>query len=307
MSFSSEVKKELAEHLNVQDHCRRAELAALLQCGGSLCTDEDGNESIVFASENEEIVKKCFTFLGKSYNISLLPPEDFLDVRNRTEYVFEVTDQSIVKKIVKDFGFFDKDDSTMQSILKRPCCRRAYVRGLFLMNGSVNDPAKSYHLEIKVPGDKEAGQLSRIIQEFGIEPKRMLRRGQPVLYIKDGTQVGDMLTVMEATGALLRFEEQRVVRETRGIINRRVNCECANLNKTLEAAKKQVDDIRYIQETEGLESLPENLVELAKLRLEYPSASLSELGEMLHPAMGRSGVNHRLQKLMSIAEQIRLR
>lgn len=302
MSFSGDVKKELSERVGLPDHCRRAELAALFQCGGKLCTDESGNESIVFASENPEIVKKCFTFLSKSYNITLLLPEEYLDDRNRTEYVIEVTDRAVVKQILSDFGFFENGEN-MQRILQKTCCKRAYVRGLFLMNGTITDPAKSYHLELRVPGDSEAEQVCSILSEFGISPKKTIRNGQRILYLKEGAEVGDMLTLMEATGALLKFEEQRVVRETRGVINRRVNCECANLNKTLSASQKQIENIEYIRDTVGLESLPESLAELAKLRLEHPTASLSELGELLHPTMGRSGVNHRLQKLMSIAEE----
>ena len=301
MSFSGEVKKELALKTGIPDHCRRAELAALFQCGGRLCTDSEGKKSIIFSSENAEIVKKCFTFLTKSYKIALLLPEEYLDDRNRTEYVLTVTDGESVERILSDLGFFENPEQ-LRRILEKPCCKRAYIRGLFLMNGSITDPAKGYHWELKVPGEQEAEQVLSILAEFGITPKQTTRKGQHYLYLKEGSETGDMLTLTEATNALLKFEEQRVLRETRGIINRRVNCECANLNKTLSASGKQIAGIEYIRDTVGFDSLPENLVELAELRLEHPTASLSELGEMLHPALGRSGVNHRLQKLMSIAE-----
>lgn len=190
-------------------------------------------------------------------------------------------------------------------VVQNACCRRAFIRGAFLASGSISDPEKFYHFEITCSSMAKAEQLKGIIAAFDMEPKIVLRKKYYVVYIKEGNQIVDILNVMEAPVSLMEFENIRILREMRGNVNRQVNCETANINKTVSAAVKQMEDIRYIQDTIGLEGLPEGLQDMARIRLERPEATLKELGEALEPPVGKSGVNHRLRKLSQIADDMR--
>ena len=194
-----------------------------------------------------------------------------------------------------------------RSLLTRKCCQRAYLRGAFLAAGSISDPKKYYHLEITCSSKLRAELLQELTASFGLDGRIVERKGQYVVYIKEGGQIVDMLGVMEAPKSLMELENIRILREITGNINRQVNCETANLNKTVGAAVKQIEDIRYIQEQDGLEKLPEHLKEMAMVRLENPEMSLKDLGQQLDPPLSRAGVNHRLKNLSRIAEEIRER
>ena len=198
------------------------------------------------------------------------------------------------------------DLSAIQHVLvQNLCCKRAFIRGAFLASGSVSDPEKGYHFEIVCNSLEKVNQLCDMIGSFGIEARSAMRKKNHIVYIKEGAQIVDMLNVMEAHVALMNFENIRIVKEMRNSVNRQVNCETANLNKTVSAAVKQIEDIQFIKATIGFDQLPESLTEIAKLRLEQPSATLKELGQMLTPSVGKSGVNHRLRKLSLIAEELR--
>ncbi len=183
--------------------------------------------------------------------------------------------------------------------------RRAYVRNAFLQSGSISDPAKFYHIEVVFSEMCEAEKFRETLQHYELTPKIVERKGNYVVYLKEGSQIGDMLRVMEASRSLLEFENVRIVKEMRNSINRQVNCEAANLGKTISAAVKQIEDIRFLEAAMGFDELPENLAETARKRLEYPEAALKELGEMMDPPIGKSGVNHRLKKLSELAEKLR--
>ena len=189
--------------------------------------------------------------------------------------------------------------------LKRQCCKRAFLRGAYLCIGSMSDPGKSYHLEFDCIREERARLLQGLIAEFDIPAKIALRKKYYVVYMKEGSAICDMLNIMGAHVSLMGFENQRIVKEVRNSVNRKVNCETANITKTVNAAAAQVRDIMLIQETYGLGELPENLREIAQLRLEYQEATLQELGDLLTPPVGKSGVNHRLRKLSEIAERAR--
>ena len=190
-------------------------------------------------------------------------------------------------------------------ILKQNCCRRAFIRGAFVAAGSVSDPEKSYHFEIVCAFPEKAEQLREILHQYEIDAKIVLRKKHYVVYVKEGSQIVELLGLMGAHVSLMQLENVRIVKEMRNSVNRKVNCETANLNKTVSAAVRQVEDIRYIESVLGLHKLPENLEEIARARIGHPEASLKELGEMLSPPVGKSGVNHRLRKLSLMAEQLR--
>ncbi len=190
-------------------------------------------------------------------------------------------------------------------LLMQTCCKRAFIRGAFMAAGSISDPNKAYHFEIVCHTKEQARQLQELLCGFDTDAKIVERKGHYVVYIKEGAHIVDSLNIMEAYVSLMKLENVRILKEMRNSVNRKVNCETANISKTVNAAVKQIEDIRLIQKMRGLDDLPAQLREMALLRLEYPDAPLKELGGYLDPPMGKSGVNHRLRKLSAIAEELR--
>lgn len=174
-----------------------------------------------------------------------------------------------------------------------------------MASGSISDPEKFYHFEIVCQTPEKAQQLRDIIATFSIDAKIVSRKKSYVVYVKEGAQIVELLGIMEANVALMNLENIRILKDMRNSVNRKVNCEAANINKTVNAAVKQCEDIRFIERTIGLKELSEGLEEIARLRLQYPEASLKELGTMLNPQVGKSGVNHRLRKLSAIAQELK--
>lgn len=292
MSFSRTVKEELADYISPARHCQLAELAAMIHFGGRM--SEDGRH-LLLEIENESVSRKCFTLLQKTYNIN------------------NVMSQDDEEKVLQGLHLYDNangqiglDKPVNALLIKNNCCARAFLRGAFLCIGSMSDPEKSYHLEFVCNDLEQAQQMQSIIQEFQIEAKIIKRKKYYVVYLKEGAGLVDLLNVMGAHVSLMNLENLRIVKEMRNSINRRVNCEAANITKTVNAASKQIEDILLVKERYGFEKLPANLRQMAEVRLEYPEATLKELGEYLEPAVGKSGVNHRLRKLSEIADHMRL-
>lgn len=183
--------------------------------------------------------------------------------------------------------------------------KRAFLRGAFIARGSINNPEKSYHFEISCDEQRKADFIKDLFESFDIEPKISMRRGRSIVYLKEGVDIADALNVCDANKALMKFENMRIVREVRGSVNRKVNCETANIGKTITASLKQIDDINFIKDTVGLKYLDENLRNIAEVRLKNKEVPLSQLGELLTPPLGKSGVNHRLRKISEIASKLR--
>ena len=183
--------------------------------------------------------------------------------------------------------------------------RKEYLMAMFLDSGSVSNPEKFYHLEFVCQSRQEAEDLSSIIESFGIIPKITERKHHFIVYLKDSEAISSMLSILSAHQSMMRFENIRILKEMRENIQRQVNCETANISKTVSAAVRQTEDIEYISSTIGISRLPENLQDIARLRLERPSATLRELSEELQEDIGKSGVNHRLRKLSRIADDLR--
>ena len=188
-----------------------------------------------------------------------------------------------------------------EKLYEKNCCKRAFLRGIFLGNGTMTDPNEIYNLEMVFRHPWLANEVVRLLLQFEIPGKMTERKGRYVVYLRDGDDISDFLKVLGASQSLLAMEDIRVVKEVRNRVNRRVNCETANIHKTAATSVRQIEDIRVIEEREGLESLPDSLREIALARLQYPEATLSELGELLDPPVGKSGVNHRLRRLHEIA------
>ena len=311
MSFSSKVKEELYRHVSTARHCQLAELAAILHFCGSIGGGERGN-FIQIRAENVLVVRKSFTLLQKTFNISTETKVQHEE--NGSAYCLKIPDQEVGKRILQSTRFLDSDgrlvsglrDPVNRMIIKNACCQRAFLRGAFLCVGSMSDPGKGYHLELVCGLQPQALQLQELLAGFEIEARIVRRKKYFVVYIKEGAGISDFLNVTEAHVALMEFENSRVVRDVRNTVNRRVNCETANIAKTVNAAARQVEDILWLQQKYGLENLPDGLRQMAQVRLEHPDAPLKELGTYLDPPVGKSGVNHRLRKLCELADSIRL-
>ena len=314
MSFSSEVKEELSRQVSAARHCQIAELAALVGMCGSVLISASDRYSLKIHTENLTVARKCFTLLRKTFNIcgDVSVRLQKRDARGTQIFTILVRQHEDVLRVLQALKLIQDDGEIMEQIspanqllVQNSCCRRAFIRGAFLAAGSISDPVKSYHFEIACSSRARAEQLQMLIHPFGPDARIVQRKKYHIVYIKEGAQIVDMLNIMEAHVSLMELENIRIVREMRNAVNRKVNCEAANISKTVSAAVKQVEDIRYLQSVRGLDSLPDNLADIAQLRLENPDATLKELGMMLTPAVGKSGVNHRLRKLSRIAEELR--
>ncbi|MDF2614768.1 MAG: whiA [Clostridia bacterium] len=312
MSFSSNVKKELTCVPLGARHCMIAEIAALILMSGEIKYENDAY-SIKFQTENAAIARKYFTMIKKTFNINTkVVFKISKKFHKKKTYVLQIKDNEASLKVLKATTILKYNDGKPVirdyvdlTIIQSICCKRAYLRGAFLGAGSVSDPEKGYHLEFVNPTLKHAEFIKEVMTLLEMEPKIVPRKTSYVVYLKEGTQIVDLLNIIGAHVALMELENIRIVKEVRNNVNRIVNCETANLKKTVSAAVRQMQDIEYIQATIGIFALPDNLQEIAAYRLEYPSATLKELGELISPPVGKSGVNHRLKKLSEIAEEIR--
>lgn len=299
MSFSSDVKEELAREISTRRHCQIAELSSICSACGKV---KSGNLRI--RTENVQLARKAFTLLKKTFRIT-----SCIDIRqgsgfskNHTYEVWvkDTEDTSRVLAALKK-ETLEPGAEASALLIQNDCCKKAFLRGAFLSSGSMNDPGKSYHFEIVCTSQKQAQQLEELMATYGIEAKTVERKKKFVVYVKEGTQIVDLLNLMGAHQSMMEMENIRIWKDMRNQVNRQVNCETANLNKTTRAAGKQIEEIRYLEAHGMLEQLPENLQEIARARVEHPDLSLKELGEILDPPIGKSGVNHRLKKISEIA------
>ncbi len=313
MSFSSEVKEGLARVPSCDKRCAVAELSAIIQFCGRVEQDEKGIYSISLHTENGAAARRFYILIKENFGmqpeISSLKNEHFK--KNRVYYItLDQPDDSrkLLKQVrmINDLGQLQETFEVRDNILLQSTqSRRAYIRGAFLASGSITDPEKNYHFEVVCRSRGQAETLRDLFHFFDIDAKIVRRKKYEIVYIKEGSMISDALNVMEAHTALMNFENVRILKDVRNEVNRRVNCETANINKTVSAARKQIADIEYIDECIGIGRLPAGLQDVARERLRNPDASLKELGESLDPPVGKSGVNHRLRKLGQIALDLR--
>ena len=310
MSFSSEVKSELYEQYSGNRKALTAGLAAILDCIGTWNDEPGGQKSLILRTDNRMALTKCFTLLQKTANIicmsdgtpengvislsELLPEKDLQRVLSMLEMAGEGTD------------LWEPGKGISKGLLKNDMCSRAYLRDTFLCIGTVSNPEKEYQLEFTCGTQEKAQQIKDVLSARGITSGISLRRGNHVVYLRESSQIVDMLNLMGASSSSMKMENAIILRQVRGSINRKVNCETSNIRKSAQAARRQIEDIKLLMGSREFENLPETLKEIAKLRVENPEVSLKELGEMLDPPVGKSGVNHRLRKLSETAEEIRL-
>lgn len=311
MSFSSNVKEELAEAYSNARHCQIAEIAAMISMDGQIFGADRGCPVLILHTENLLVARKYFTLLRKTFNINTeVSVRRSAFLQKNGIYTLVVSRGEDVRKIMNAARLMPLPEPGQwipgNLILQNDCCRRAFLRGAYLASGSMSNPEKGYHFEIACVMREKAEQLKEVLSSFGVDAKIILRKKYYVLYVKEGDQIADILNVMSAHVSLLELENIRILKGMRETVNRQVNCETANLSKTTSAAYGQINDILLIQQKMGLDSLPELLRETAQARLDWPDVSLKELGSLLDPPVGKSGVNHRLRKLKELADSLRV-
>ena len=312
MSFSTSTKNELARIISSNEAENIAELASIIRMSGSLQLTGFQKLNVKISTENPAIARKIFKLLKSNFNIHTeIMVKRNKNLKKNNSYVLLVKSSMGASNLLKRLGIIKDNESLYinssipQELIQEDGCKRAYIRGAFLGSGSVSDPEKTYHLEFVTNNEEFSLGFRDLVNSFGFNSKIVLRKNNFVIYIKESDQISDLLNIIGAHTALLSFENTRIVKEMRNNVNRLVNCETANLSKTVNAAIRQMENIAYIKDTIGLEALPDSLKEIAYLRIECEDLSLKELGEMLNPPVGKSGINHRLRKIDKLAEELR--
>lgn len=308
MSYSTEVKNELAREVGEQNCCHVAELASLMRMGGNMLIGGNSSLGVNFSTENAAVARKVLTLIKNGFHLKT----EVVVTRGRrlkknNTYQIKVIPSPVVTELLSALGIMKGDMINAGrdiGILRKNCCRRSYLRGAFLGGGSVNKPEGDYHLELVTGNVDFANTLVRIMKHFNLPVRMTERKNDYIVYLKDGDAITSFLRIIGAHNALLAFENVRVVKDMRNQVNRLVNCETANLQKTVNAAVRQAERIRLIAREMGLENLPRTLLEAAELRLAFPEATLNELVEASDGRIGKSGMNHRLRKLEQIAGEL---
>lgn len=314
MSFSVKTKNELAHIISHKRCCQMAEFVALIRMDGTIQISAYQKVSISVMTENAAVARKIFKLAKELFDIQA---EIMVHRKSRLKknnvYSIRIPSQAQVGQVLQVLGLVDAlgnwradfRESFSYDLVKNACCKRAYLRGAFLGGGSVNNPEGTYHLEI-ITTDKTHGEaIAKLMQDYDLPAKISDRKNWFVVYLKESEQIVNCLNIMGAHQALLDFENTRIMKGMRNQVNRLVNCETANLNKTVDAAVRQIEAIRVIESAMGLHKLSPALRQVAELRLAYPDISLKELGEAATPKIGKSGISHRMRKLEIIAEKIK--
>ncbi|MFD2830238.1 DNA-binding protein WhiA [Corticicoccus populi] len=307
MSFASDMKNELTR-VEVDTCCKKSELSALIKMNGALSFFE-GEWIINVQTENAAIARRMFSLIKQVYGVEVeLLVRKKMKLKKNNVYICRIKDEAAV--VLKDLNIMQSGFITNEigdEIREKDCCIRSYLRGAFLAGGSVNNPETSaYHLEISSLYEDHAIALTELMNGYELNAKYIERKRGYITYLKGAEKIAEFLSLIGGYQALLKFEDVRIVRDMRNSVNRLVNCETANLNKTIGAAMRQVENIQFIDDEVGISELPDRLREVARLRVEHQEVSLKELGEMVSTGViSKSGVNHRLRKLDQIADQIR--
>lgn len=307
MSFSSDVKKELIQ-TEYEADCAKAEIAAIIRMNGLISTNGT-DTSLDIQTESAAIARRIFTLLKKVFKgpVELLVRKK-MRLKKNNIYIVRIKEKADellnILDIEHENDGFEQTD--LLSMLKTDECRRAYLRGAFIARGSINNPeTSSYHLEIFNLDQDHNQTLRELLNVYNLRARELQRRNGYIVYLKEANKIADFLRITGASKALFKFEDARIVRDMRNSVNRIVNCETANLNKTISASVRQVENIKLIDRTLGLDNLPERLQEIAKVRLQYPEVTLQELGQLLPSGeLSKSGVNHRLKKIAEIAQSL---
>lgn len=316
MSYSSSVKNQLSR-IECKTCCTKAELAAIIATAGVFIANN--GLMVKLLTENAAMARRFFSEIKTTFQYHpKITIRKNSKLKKRMNYIITMTTASGAEIILRSLGIDliampDSDRATavfgnkIDGLLRDECCKRSFLRGAFLAGGSVSDPEKAYHLEIAGRHRNIIQKIADIMAGYGLNGKIVRRKGDDVVYLKEGENIVDFLNIIGAHKALLEVENIRILKELRNSVNRMVNCETANLDKTVDASVRQIDNIKLLEKQVGLKNIPRALAEVAVLRKKYPDATLRELGEKMDPPLGKSGVNHRLIKLEELAEQLKHR
>lgn len=310
MSFSNDIKNELLRLEYADDSERVSLLAGLARMDGTILIGAGRQISLQLVSENAAVARLVFSWLKSLFHVEA---EVTIQRQNRLKknvlYVVDVPSQTRMPVLLNTLGMVDRDGLLFRSeipveLVDSDILRRAYIRGVFLGGGSMTDPKRSYHLEIVTQSEEYAGHLIDLIENYNIYPRMSYRKESIVVYLKESEQISDFLALIGAYEAVMALENTRIQKNVRNQVNRLVNCETANLNKSIDAAQRQIQHINLIASCMGLERLPDSLRQAAEVRLNHPEESLKDLGQLLDPPVGKSGMNHRMRRLEELAMQL---
>lgn len=313
MSFSVQVKNELARIIPENLEVQLSELSALIRMSGTLKLIGFNKLSFTISTENPAIARKVFTLIKNCFGITVeIQVNKQSNLKKNNTYILSVSYDQGANDILENVGILEKEGDVLswvstipKKLVAKQDGKRAYLRGAFLGSGSISDPTKMYHLEFSTVNIDISENLKKILNSYKLNAKIVARKNTNVVYIKESEHITDLLNLMGAYNALMHLEDVKIKKQMRNDVNRLVNCETANLNKTVETSMRQIDCINYVIEKCGIDYLPENLHEIALLRIENPDMSLKELGEIMEKPLGKSGVNHRLKKIELIAEELK--
>ena len=313
MSFSSDMKVELSRVLPEKKCCQRAEISGILRASGTIVLAGRGKVRIVIHTDHPAIARHYRKLLHEYYDIS---PEVSIGepsaLKKGHTYMLTITPEMMSESILRETGLLTVreghdclTDGIYDGNIRTKCCRRAYLRGMFLGIGTVSDPVKGYHLEFVCNSEVLAKDLRRLINTFDDLSARIVpRKDKFIVYMKNSQYISDTLAIMGAHSGVLKIEDVKIHKELVREAVRITNCDNANTDRALEASRKQADAIRKIKDTKGLDYLSDKLKELAVLRLYNPEVSLTQLGEMMSPPLKKSGVNNRMRRIMEIADKL---
>jgi hypothetical protein len=312
MTFSSKIKDELSRTEIADAASAEAEVAAFVRTVGYITIKGMNKVEFEFATENAAVARRIFRVLKTAYDINATVSVSKSNrLKKQNNYIIKI-DESTTKKLLVDTQIVKNNDFNIVSfnyevpeeLLHSDLCKRAYIKGSFMGSGSISNPERSYHAEFVSNREIQSKTLQVLLKGYGISGKNIYRKNNYVTYVKESEQISDLLALMGANNAVLNFENIRAIKETRNQINRVINCETANLDKIVDTSMRQINNIKILKKHKVIDQLPDNLRELAYLRLKHSNASLKELGQMLSPPLGKSGVNHRLRKIEEIAEDL---
>lgn len=309
MSFSSEIKDEVAK-IKVEDYkIILSELAGITPMCGIL-NFKNNKISMEYITENAPVARRIFTFLRRSFGFDVEVKNVRSTQLKKNVFIIYISQDESCRLLLDELKYIKGASVFMinyapTDLIKASNEKKAYIRGAFMGSGSITDPKKGYHLEFVSENESNAYFLRDTINEFGLKSKVIMRKEKYIIYIKDSEQISDFLSLIGAYNSVLNYENVRVIKEMRNNVNRIVNCETANLNKTVKSSYDQVEDIKLIEREIGIENLDEDLKAIAKIRLENRSMSLNDIANSLEPKLSKSTVNYRFKKLRRIANKLR--
>ncbi|MEW5706550.1 MAG: DNA-binding protein WhiA [Actinomycetota bacterium] len=308
MSFSNEIKSELAKLQPRQKCCQRAEMSAIIHMDGSLHIAGHEKFALDVSTGNAPVARLLYKYLTDAFALKVESIIRRSVLHKANNYLIHVPNQDKISQALNELGILDDHMLVVQGILprlvKRDCCAVAYLRGAFLGGGYVSNPKRNYHFELTTDNAEFALDLQALLNRVGLPAKISDRKKNFAVYMKDSEDILRFLALIGAYNALLKWEDERIVKEMRGQVNRLVNCDTANLNKTVNAAAGQIDDIEVIKSKLDIKELPSALQEFARLRVEYPYVSLKELGELFNPPLSKSAVYHRARRMSKLAKKL---